>query len=355
VGTGGRNDDHRPNADGFRPDEMSMESTTVPGPGVRHAAMITRTDADLRAVLVPELRRSAGQYDEILVVIGEHTRAVLGEQVGDLAGVLRWGDPAAFYQRLGFTYEGFRRYLADQHAAGRRVHVVAEPTLAGSGDAGLRAGRAAAYLAYEAICNETFASYGGAVTCLWNEHAHPGPILQGVRATHPYTLTAAGAVPSAGFQPPQRYLAQPHDLPWRPAPARTDHEAVLTGVGDLSELRPRLHDWAAGHQFAAEPADDLVVAVLEVATNGLRHGSAPIRIRTWHEHDTLIVQCDDSAGRAIPPTAGLRRPEPAGAAPGGRGLWLARQLADVVLTRSEPGRTSVQLHFPHQVMHVNGT
>jgi anti-sigma regulatory factor (Ser/Thr protein kinase) len=330
-----------------------MGSEAVEGAGVRHTAMIIDADAELRTVLLPELRRSAGRYDEILLVVGDRTRTMLDSQVGGLAGVVRWGDRAAFYQRLGLAYEEFRRYLAEQHTAGRRVHVVAEPNVAEGVGAGSRVRRAAAYLAYESICNETYAPFDAAVTCLWNRHDHPGRVLDGVRATHAFTLTTAGAVPSSTYLPPQLYLTEHHDMPWPATPATTDYEIVLTGVAHLSGIRSALRSWATQHQFADDPADDLVAAVMEVVVNGLRHGGIPVRLRAWRDDDTLIVQSDDSAGRPIPATAGYHRPSPVGAAPDGRGLWLARQLADVVLTRSEPARTCVRLHFPYRVMHRN--
>ncbi|WP_203790951.1 ATP-binding protein [Paractinoplanes rishiriensis] len=314
-------------------------------PGLAHTALIASSDTELLSILVPELRRSTERYDETLLVVREHTRTVLGEQVGALESAAL-GEPAEFYQRLGFAYEGFRRYLAAQQDAGRRVHLLAEPDLTGATDAGLQADRAAAYLAYEAVCNQTYAPYGSAITCLWNPQHHPRPVLDGVRATHPYLLTPTGPVRSPTYLAPQRYLSERQDMPWRPAPAHIDHELVLSEVAGLSRLRTVLHTWAIEHQFASEPAEDLVVATVEVAANGLRHGAPPVRVRAWHHHDTLIVECDDSAGRPIPATAGYQRPQPADPTPGGRGLWVARQLADVVQIHSTSNRTCVRLLFP---------
>jgi anti-sigma regulatory factor (Ser/Thr protein kinase) len=328
-----------------------MTSRQERGHGTEHTALIIDSDDELLTALPPELRRSTGRYDETLLVVGKDTRTVLAEHLGDIDGAPSWGDPSAFYQRLGFAYEGFRRYLAQEHAAGRRVQVVAEPDLAGGVDAAMHTDRAAAYLAYEAVCNETYAPYDGAVTCIWDQRHHPAAVLDGVRATHPYLLTPAGRVPSPSYLGTGRYLTERQGQPLPPVPADTDHDMALVEVGDLSRLRSVLHPWAGEHQFAGEPADDIVMAAVEVAANGLRHGAAPVRVRAWHRHDTLIVQCDDSAGRPIPAAAGYRHPRLAGTAPGGRGLWLARQLADVVLTDSVPGRTSVRLHFPYEVMH----
>jgi hypothetical protein len=65
---------------------------------------------------------------------------------------------------------------------------------------------------------------------------------------------------------------------------------------------------------------------------------------------TLIVQVDDDGGRPVPPTAGYRPPRPT--QHGGRGLWLARQMADTVAVHTTPNRTSVRLHFPRELLGV---
>jgi anti-sigma regulatory factor (Ser/Thr protein kinase) len=321
------------------------------GDAFLHSAVLPDSDDDLVTALTTELRHSAHTCDQVLLVVSDHARALLTEPLRDLECDQQWADPAAFYQRLGFAYEGFRRYLAEQATQGRRVHVVAEPELAGDSASDPRPGRYDAYLAYEAVCNDTYAPYGSPVTCIWDSRRHPARLLDGVRATHRHLLTPSGRQPSPRFQPADAFLTGAHHLPMPPAPQHTDHDRTVTGVAELSGLRATLSAWAHEHRFAAEPADDLLVAVVEVVSNGLRHAVTPVRIRAWHQHDTLIVQCDDAAGLPVPATAGYHRPGATDAAPGGRGLWLVRQLADVVLVDSVPGRTSVRLHFPHAVMH----
>jgi anti-sigma regulatory factor (Ser/Thr protein kinase) len=314
-----------------------------------HSALIADTDRDVITALAPELRRSAEVYDEVLLVVSEPTRTLLTGQTGDLRDVLQWRSPAAFYQRLGFAYEAFRRYLAEHAAAGRQVHVIAEPQFTGRAGAEPLPDRAAAYLAYEAVCNETYAPYGSAVTCLWDRRRYPPTVMHDVEATHTHLLTPAGRHLSPSYVPADKYLAdrRPATLT---APQQVDQEHTLTQVTQLSGLRAALTGWAAARGFGEELTDDLIVAVAEVASNGLRHAATPVRVRAWHHHDTLVVQCDDDAGMPVPATAGYHRPDSADALPGGRGLWLAHQLADIVQVASAPGRTSVRLHFPYSVM-----
>ncbi|MDI6102233.1 MEDS domain-containing protein [Actinoplanes sp. NEAU-A12] len=318
-----------------------------------HTALIVGADRDLPSVLVPELHRSAEIYDEVLLVVSAQTRAALADAAAEVRpDVVSWGEPAAFYQRLGSAYEAFRRCLTAQHQAGRRLHVIAEPDLAAAVDPGFRAERTTAYLAYEAVCNDTYAIGGSAVTCIWDSRDHQDTVIDGIRATHAYELTSTGPAPSPRHLPPERYLAERHDVPARPAPSRPDRDVTLHEFAELGVLRSVMGTWAAGHDVAEEGAEDLVVAVIEVATNGLRHGQAPVRVRAWRDGDTLLVQCDDTGDQPIPATAGYYRPQPLAVTAGGRGLWLARQLADVVTVSSAPGRTSVRLHFPRQLMRL---
>src|SRR5690242_12164172 len=93
--------------------------------GFVHTAVIVGSEQSLRAVLVPAVNRLSQSGQPVLMVVGDGTAAMVQDELGADAERVQWADPEGFYQRLGFAYEGFRRYLAEQHAAGRRVHVIA--------------------------------------------------------------------------------------------------------------------------------------------------------------------------------------------------------------------------------------
>jgi anti-sigma regulatory factor (Ser/Thr protein kinase) len=84
---------------------------------------------------------------------------------------------------------------------------------------------------------------------------------------------------------------------------------------------------------AKEVRDDVVIVAHELATNVVRHGGGLGRLRMWREGRRIVCRVSDSG----PGMAGLRGKEaPAAGRPGGRGLWIARRLADV---RIETGPT----------------
>jgi len=95
---------------------------------------------------------------------------------------------------------------------------------------------------------------------------------------------------------------------------------------------------AAG--LGARPRADLVLAASELAANSIAHGGGSGTLRAWREADRLLVEFED-AGWIEEPLVGRRRP--AITQEGGRGLWLANQLCDLVQIRSGSTGTTVRL------------
>jgi anti-sigma regulatory factor (Ser/Thr protein kinase) len=309
-----------------------------------HAALIVDSDDGLRTRLVPAVRRCLLLDLPVMVVVGAHTERLLRADLGEHGDRVRWGRPGAFYQRLGFAFEGFRRLLAAHHADGRRVHLFTEPDVASGAGPALPVDRAAAYLPYEAVRNDVYAPYGCPVTCVWDGRRHPPTIIEGARSLHNHEVTEAGSVMNARYVAPADHLAGRNHRPLPSPPQTPEVDISLSGLDDLPLLRTGVEHWAKRRSFLPAAAGDIVIAVGEVASNGLVHGAPPVRVRGWHVGGALVVQVDDAGGRPLPAAAGYYPPT---TRPGnGRGLWLARQLADVVTAYTGPGVTSVRLHFP---------
>ena len=92
----------------------------------------------------------------------------------------------------------------------------------------------------------------------------------------------------------------------------------------------------------AERVADLVLAVDEIAANSIRHGEGAGTLRMWCEGGGVICEVRDR-GRIVDPLAGRARVDQL--AEGGRGLWLANQLCDLVQIRTFAAGTVVRLHM----------
>ena len=134
--------------------------------------------------------------------------------------------------------------------------------------------------------------------------------------------------PTVDDQTSPAYRAGPLPLaPLPPPPAG----AKLLGF-DLDSL-------AEVRQFVAAHGgdDDFVLAVGELAINSVQHGGGRGIVRVWHEERALVCEVRDQ-GRIADPLAG--RVRPALDSLGGRGLWIANAVCDLVQIR--PGAVRVK-------------
>lgn len=116
---------------------------------------------------------------------------------------------------------------------------------------------------------------------------------------------------------------------------------VEFGLADLADLRRTVTTRAKGAGLPESRADELALAVNEVATNAIVHGRPPTRLRIWARARELVCEVADAGPGIRDPRAGRQRP-PVDSL-GGRGLWLARRLCDALEIRNGTGCT-VTMH-----------
>ncbi|MEV4705511.1 ATP-binding protein [Actinoplanes sp. NPDC049316] len=85
-------------------------------------------------------------------------------------------------------------------------------------------------------------------------------------------------------------------------------------------------------------AESVILVAHELSSNSVRHGGGSGRLRMWVAGRAVHCEVSDQGpGLADPDTVG--RELPAHAAPGGRGLWLARRLSDLHISTGGRGTT----------------
>ncbi|GAA1543548.1 sensor histidine kinase [Kribbella lupini] len=128
-----------------------------------------------------------------------------------------------------------------------------------------------------------------------------------------------------------------HPLPAVPVGAQRQE----FGMGDLNAVRRRVNLAARSAGLNDDRIDDLELALHEICTNSVRFGGGRGTLSWWTAGGELICDVADGGriddllvGRVLPPVDGL----------GGRGVWLANQLCDLVQVRSGATGTQVRLH-----------
>jgi len=137
--------------------------------------------------------------------------------------------------------------------------------------------------------------------------------------------------------------AAPSRRPDAPPPA--DALVSHTYRADLAKVRALVLQQARSAGLTEGRANDLVLAVSEVAANTLRHTKSSGTLAIWQARDEIVCEIQDE-GTITDPLAGQRRP-PADAT-GGHGLWLVHQVCDRVELRSDEAGTSIRMHMTIQ-------
>jgi anti-sigma regulatory factor (Ser/Thr protein kinase) len=192
----------------------------------------------------------------------------------------------------------------------------------------------------DAALNVALAEVAATVVCLYPQLPLHLEVAEGARRNHPLLLDGTVLRHNPAHRGPREVLAD------RGVPA-----PILLGPPDrrigfdtwqLVEVRATVATaaWAAGCD--RDRVEDLVLAVNEVATNAVEHGSGDAHLALWSGPGTRGLVCEvHDEGRLADPLPGLRAPHPSDLR--GRGLWIARQLCDLLHVWADVAGTHVRI------------
>ena len=134
--------------------------------------------------------------------------------------------------------------------------------------------------------------------------------------------------------------------------------------GTLHTVRAQMRACVSHAGFPEGQAEDVVLAVHELAANAVSHGGGAGRLRVWNLAGTLYCQVDDGDspmssrqgddhdGTAVIKPSGSSDRASVNSLPRehGHGLWVVRQVADQMQSLSGPGGTSVLVRFDRGAM-----
>jgi anti-sigma regulatory factor (Ser/Thr protein kinase) len=170
--------------------------------------------------------------------------------------------------------------------------------------------------------------------CSYDALALPDEVLAGVFRSHRAVLRDGSREPSGSFR--RECDCYSGKLPRHPP----DAETLPYNRARLAAVRKRVKEAAEKTGIGPRRAADLVAAASELAANSVAHGGGSGKMSIWREGNHLLIDFEDR-GTIEEPLAG--RLHPAADQRGGRGLWLANQLCDLVQIRSGALGTTVRV------------
>lgn len=284
---------------------------------------------------VPFLMGALEAGEPALVAVGAEKVELLKGELGTDAEGLRFADMDALGHNPARIIPAWRQFVDEHVSAGGQARGIGEP---------IWSGRSAVEIdecqRHESLLNVAFGGTPAwSLLCPYDIGSLDDEVLEAAAHSHPY-LAEEGA---------SRENSECRELHSSPDPFAGAFDPIPESARELSfdrdalhHLRARVAEESAGAGLSGERTTDLVLAANELAANSVRHGGGTGISRFWVERGALVVEVVD-AGRIGQPLVG--RVEPTSAQEGGRGLWMANQLCDLVRIRSGAMGTAIRLHM----------
>ncbi|MFB7719611.1 anti-sigma factor RsbA family regulatory protein [Nocardia sp. NPDC056100] len=256
----------------------------------------------------------------------ELIRAALGAS----ADAVRLMDMTVEGRNPGRIIPGVLRAFTDTHP-GKRVRIVGEPVWADRSES-----EYPACAQHEALINTAFAGREVSILCPYNMTELPAHMVADAHATHPILIDHSGRNHSGAYDPDSIVASYNRPLPAPPADAMVFEFEAST----LTRVRHAAMAYARDIGMSEYRLVDAELIIAETITNSVVHGGGRGTLSTWTRDGQLCLQVHD-AGHITNPLAG-RLPAPP-RVPGGRGLLLVNQLAELVRIHTGPQGTVLHL------------
>ncbi len=299
--------------------------------GFRHEAVIYRDSDGFLAATVPFLRGALEAGEPALVAVRRSNAALLKGELGRDGERIEFAEIEVLGHNPARLIPYWRDFL-DGHG-GAPVRGIGEPVWPGRGAAEIDECQR-----HEALLDGAFAARPAwSLLCSYDAGALDDEVLSAVGHSHRAVAGEGADEWEAGYVEDADCFAGA--FPQRGGDDDEGFEFDRTGLFDVRQQVT----WAAKSADLSEQArTDLVVAASELAANSIVHGGGTGSLRVWREGGRLLVEVRDH-GTIADPLVGRVRPAPD--AVGGRGLWLANQLCDLVQIRSGATGTAVRLQM----------
>ena len=302
----------------------------------RHEAFVFRGDDQFLASTVPFITEGLEAGQPVLVAVTPARIDLLRAAMGEDAESVQFRDMTRMGHNPARIIPAWRAFVDEHAAGGGPIRGIGEPIWSARRPAEL-----AECQLHEALLNVAVDPDTPLwLLCPYDVATLLPAVIEEAHRSHPVIVEPQSQRGSAA------YLGAHHvgalfdaELPTPGA------DVFLTrrqfGRGDLGDLRAEVMAHATSLGVPTHRAEDLALAVHEVAANSLEHGHGFGSLDIWRQDGALLCEVRD-VGRIDDPLVGRREIEWEDER--GRGLWMANQLCELVQVRSFARGSAVRLH-----------
>lgn len=300
----------------------------------RHEALFYAGEAEFVDATASFIHDGLAAGEPTLVAVVPPKIDVLKSPMGPSADGVLFADMAEIGRNPARIIPIWREFV-DRHAEkGRSVRGIGEPIWAARTPEELVESQR-----HESLLNLALAGDPAWILCPYDTASLGRSVLDEAEKSHPF-VRHGGVAEGSSTCLNQDEWAAPFDKPLSQTPE--DASSTIVEEGDLSRMRAMVFGQAVRTGLKRSKADDLVIAVNEVATNSIRHGGGRGTLKLWNDGSSIVCEVRDEA-RIDKPMIGRERPS--AGQEGGFGLWLVNQLCDLVQIRTFEDGSVVRMHM----------
>ena len=314
---------------------MTTQTTTSQA-GFRHDALIYEGLDGFLEGTVPFIRHGVEADEPVLVVVDDVKIKALRGELHGVADRVMFADMADVGLNPARIIPAWQDFLDRNGGGALPVRGIGEPIWAGRGEHELVEAQR-----HESLLNVAFASSGTwSLLCPYDRITLDPAVLEEAERSHPHVVEHGRRRPSSDCLD-LRAMSAPFAAALREPPVGAA-EMLFSHEAELATLRAFVSQHAEAGGLDRRSVADLVLASHEIASNSVRYGGGSGALRMWVEGEVVICEIRDG-GRLSNPLAGRERPDSLDL--GGRGLWMANQLCDLVQLRTYDDGNAVRLHM----------
>ncbi|HSY15567.1 MAG TPA: anti-sigma factor RsbA family regulatory protein [Jatrophihabitantaceae bacterium] len=306
--------------------------TTPPRIGYRHEALFYSGPAEFRTGVLPFIRAGIAGGEPTLVLVSGEKTTLLRAELGPEADWVSFADVDSIGQNPARIIAAWRTFA--RRNPGVNLRGVGEPiTVHQSAD------ELAECQLHEALLNIAFDDGTPLwLLCPYDLAALSADVIDNAHRTHPHTLHGTEHTRSSRYLAPDPAEVLNRELPAAPV----DALRFIFNAACLGTIRELVNAQAHLAGLTGDRVGDLIVAVNELATNTVEHAGGSGTLRIWTDDQCLICEIADG-GTIHEPLAGRVPPSLTGG--GGRGLWIANQLCDLLQIQSSTAGSAIRVRM----------
>lgn len=298
-----------------------------------HQALLFDSPGAFLAAAVPFVIEGVRRGDTVLAVTSAENQELLREHIDTAAERVAFLPAAGWFDSPGRTLDAHHRRIDALPGTTGILRVLGEPVWTGRDPL-----ETAEWGRYESVMNVALADCRAWLMCGYDCRSLPAAILDDARRTHPTLAVGTNSEVSTAYADPASYYAE-RNGPLLPRP--DSGVALLPEFTEMAPVRQFVADHAVRLGVPPDRLDDFTLAVNEVATNAVKHGAGHGVARLWSTDRRVVCEITDP-GAATDNFLGFLRADPH--AERGHGLWIARQVCDLMEMRTGASGTIVRLH-----------